>query len=84
LNFAVTNGYQVAAAFLDAMGDGLQCMTYSLAYSPFARVGGNCWDVILRFNDPVVIERASREYRMTVDIADVMPVTVGRLRRWAG
>jgi hypothetical protein len=84
LNFVATNGYQVAAAFLDAMGDGLQFIDYRTDYSPFARVGGNCWDVILRFNDPATSARAPREYRMTVDIADVMPVTVGRLRRWAG
>ena len=83
LNFTVTNGYQVAAAFLDAMHDGLQFIGYRTEYSPFARVGGMCWDVILQFNDPTRGSRSPREYRMTVDIADVLPVTVGRLRRWA-
>jgi hypothetical protein len=83
VNFAATNGYQVAAAFLDAMRDGLQYIGYRTEYSPFARVGGMCWDVIVQFNDPKKGSRAKREYRMTVDIADVMPVTVGRLRRWA-
>lgn len=83
LNFSVTNGYQVAAAFVDAMHDGLQFTGYRTEYSPFARVGGMCWDIVLQFNDPKRSARAPREYRMTVDIADVMPVTVGRLRRWA-
>lgn len=83
LNFTATNGYQVAAAFLDAMHDGLQFMGYRTEYSPFARVGGLCWDVILLFNDPSRSTRAPREYRMTVDIGDVLPVTVGRMRRWA-
>jgi uncharacterized LabA/DUF88 family protein len=83
LNFAATNGYQVAVAFLDAMHDGLQYVSYRTEYSPFARVGGMCWDIVLQFNDPIRSTRARREYRMTVDIADVMPVTVGRLRRWA-
>ena len=83
LNFTATNGYQVAAAFLDAMHDGLQFIGHRTEYSPFARVGGLCWDVILRFNDPARGSRAPREYRMTVDIGDVLPVTVGRLRRWA-
>lgn len=83
VNFTATNGYQIAAAFLDAMHDGLQYLGYRTEYSPFARVGGMCWDVIVQFNDPKKGSRAPREYRMTVDIGDVMPVTVGRLRRWA-
>jgi hypothetical protein len=82
ISFIATNGYQVAAAFLDAMHDGLQYSDFRTEYSPFARVSGNCWDVIVRFNDPADSKRAPVEYRMTVDIADVLPVTVGRLRRW--
>lgn len=83
LNFAATNGYQVAAAFMDAMGDGFEYAQYRTEYSPFARVSGLCWDVIVQFIDPTEDARAMREYRLTVDIADVMPVTVGRLRRWS-
>ena len=84
VNFVATNGYQVAAVFMDAMGDGLRYASYRTEYSPFARVDSNCWDVILVFNDPARTRRAPREYRMTVDIAEPFPVTVGRLRRWAG
>ena len=84
LNFAATNGYQIAAAFLDAMNDNLAYSDYRLEYSPFARVGGNCWDLILCFRDPVKGARAIREYRLTVDVVDTLPVTVGRLRSWAG
>ena len=83
VNFAATNGYQVAAAFMDAMGDGFEYAQYRTEYSPFARVSGLCWDVIVQFVDPSEDQRAMREYRLTVDIADVMPVTVGRLRRWS-
>jgi hypothetical protein len=84
LNFAATNGYQVSAAFLDAMNDGLEYCDYRLEYSPFARVGGNCWDIVLCFRDPEDSRRADREYRLTVDVVEVLPVTVGRLRAWAG
>ena len=84
LNFAATNGYQIAAAFLDAMNDNLSYVDYRMEYSPFARVGGNCWDLILCFRDPVKGARAMREYRLTVDVVDTLPVTVGRLRSWAG
>ena len=83
VNFAATNGYQVAASFMDAMSDGFEYAQYRTEYSPFARVSGLCWDVILQFTDPSEDQRAMREYRLSVDIADVMPVTVGRLRRWS-
>ncbi len=83
VNFAATNGYQVAAAFMDAMADGFHYANYRTQYSPFARVSGLCWDVVVQFIDPSEDQRAMREYRLTVDIADVMPVTVGRLRRWS-
>lgn len=84
LNFCATNGFQAAMAFADAMADGMEFEDYRLEYSPFARVSGGCWDVVIVFRDPVRGRRALREYRLTVDIGDVMPVSVGRLRRWAG
>ena len=82
INLAATNGYQIARSFLDALNDGLEYQTYRTEYSPFGRVGGNCWDVILRFVAPRG-RRGAREYRFTVDVADVVPVTVGHIRRWA-
>ena len=82
LNLAATNGYQIAMAFLDALNDGLQYQTYGTEYSPFSRVGGNCWEIVLRFKDPVRSTRGAREYRFTIDVADTLPVAVGRVRRW--
>ena len=52
-------------------------------FSPFARVSGECWDVIVRFADPQETTRSAREYRICVDVSDAQPVTVGRVRRWA-
>ena len=83
INLAATNGYQIARSFLDAMNDGLDYQSYRTEYSPFGRLGGNCWDVILRFAAPRG-RRQAREYRFTIDVADVVPVTVGHIRRWAG
>jgi predicted RNA polymerase sigma factor len=83
LNLAATNGYQIAMAFLDALNDGLQYQTYGTEYSPFSRVGGNCWEIVLRFKDPARATRGAREYRFTIDVADTLPVAVGRVRRWA-
>ncbi len=83
LNFAATNGFQIAAAFVDAMGSAMEFVSHRLEYSPFSRVGGNCWDIVLTFRDPNRSVRAGVEYRFTVDVADSLPVTVGRTRRWA-
>ena len=52
-------------------------------FSPFARVCGESWDVIVRFADPQQTTRSAREYRICVDVSDAQPVTVGRVRRWA-
>jgi len=83
LGYAAVNGYQVATAFLDAMHDGLQFATARLEFSPFARVSGECWDVILRFTDPQRLSRSAREYRICVDVIDAQPVSVGRVLRWS-
>ncbi|MEI6374514.1 MAG: S8 family serine peptidase [Actinomycetes bacterium] len=82
LNHAVTGGYQVATAFLDAMADGLSFASYRAEYSPFARVNGLCWDVVLVFVDPTDERRGGVEYRFTIDVAAVLPVSVGKVRRW--
>lgn len=83
LGYAAVNGYQVATAFLDAMHDGLQFAAAGVEFSPFARVSGECWDVILRFTDPQRTTRSAREYRICVDVIDAQPVTVGRVLRWS-
>lgn len=83
LNLAATNGYQIAMSFLDALNAGFEYESYGTEYSPFSRVGGNCWEIILRFKDPAHPTRGAREYRFTIDVADTLPVAVGRVRRWA-
>ena len=46
------------------------------------RVGGECWDVTLRFSDPENGHRAPRVFRHAVDVSDVLPVTVREVRAW--
>jgi hypothetical protein len=51
--------------------------------SAICRPGSDCQDVILRFFDPhKKTERAVQMYRFTVDVSDVLPVTVGEVRSW--
>ena len=57
--------------------------TMEVERSPICRPDSDCWDVKLTFFDPSkVFERARKEYRVTVDVGDVITVTVGDVRAW--
>jgi cyanobactin maturation PatA/PatG family protease len=82
LNYAVTNAFQVAATFSDAIVAGMQLDEISVEKSPFCRMDSDCWDVKLKFFDPENSNRAKRIYRYTVDVSDLIPVTMGEVRSW--
>jgi cyanobactin maturation PatA/PatG family protease len=81
LNYTATNAFQAAQVWLE------QSKPYTLDQieverSPYCRVDSDCWDVKLSFFDPEN-DRVAREiYRFTIDVSDVMPVTLGEVRRW--
>ncbi|MBQ4797523.1 peptidase S8, partial [Pectobacterium versatile] len=51
--------------------------------SPVSRPESDCWDVVLEFFNPKERLTAARKlYRYTIDVSDVMPVTIGTLRSW--
>lgn len=83
LNFAATNAYQTNVAFAEAAGRNLALDSITVAKSPICRPDSDCWDVQLLMFDPENERRASRVYRYTVDVSDVLPVTVGTVRTWA-
>ncbi len=82
LNFAATNAFQAATVFSEALGAGMQLEAVETEPSPFARADADAWDVKLRFFDPENTRRARRVYRFTVDVSDLMPVTLGDVRSW--
>lgn len=82
LNFAATNAYQAAAAFADAARRKLELYRIDVRKSPICRPDSDCWDVQLVMFDPENDRRAGRFYRYTVDVSEVLPVTVGRTREW--
>jgi hypothetical protein len=51
--------------------------------SPFCRLNSNCWDVKLKFFDPENARRAKKIYRFTIDVVNIMPVTLGAVRSWS-
>ena len=83
LNFAATNAYQAQRAFAKSAGRNLALDTITVVKSPICRPDSDCWDVQLQMFDPENERRASRVYRYTVDVSEVLPVTVGEVRSWA-
>ena len=82
LNFAATNAFQVAKAFAQAVAEGRQLKSIEVVKSPVCRLYSDCWDVKLKFFDPDHGQRAKRVCRLTVDVSDLMPVTLGEVRTW--
>ncbi|MCB1494152.1 MAG: PatA/PatG family cyanobactin maturation protease [Bauldia sp.] len=83
INFAATNAYQAATAFADGVTRRLELYRIGVKKSPICRPDSDCWDVQLVMFDPENDRRAGRFYRFTVDVSEVMPVTVGLMRSWA-
>ena len=82
LNFAATNAFQAATVFSEALGLGMQLENIETEPSPFARIDADAWDVKLKFFDPENTRRARKVYRFTVDVSEMMPVTLGEVRSW--
>jgi cyanobactin maturation PatA/PatG family protease len=83
MNFAATNAFQTRLAFVESAGRNLALDGIKVVKSPICRPDSDCWDVQLQMFDPENERRASRIYRYTVDVSEVLPVTVGPVRSWA-
>jgi cyanobactin maturation PatA/PatG family protease len=85
LNFAATNAIQAATAFRSALLKKPPYMLDSITVerSPFCRIDSDCWDVVIKFFDPENLTRSKLNYRFTVDVSDIMPVTLGPVRSWS-
>jgi hypothetical protein len=83
LNYSATNAFQSAQVWSEASSAGMQLDTINVEKSPFGRMDSDCWDVKLRFFDPENDRRARKIYRFTIDVSDIMPVTIGTVRSWS-
>jgi len=71
-------------SFQDAVDKGLVLDTTEVERSPICRPGSECWDVKITFFNPSErLTQARHVHRFTVDVSDVIPVTVGPVRSWA-
>ena len=74
----------VVNVFESALREEMELDIIEVERSPICRPDSDCWDVKLTFFDPRrQFERARRVYRFTVDVSDVCPVTVGKVRSWS-
>lgn len=83
LNFAATNTFQAASTFESAIVSGMELDSIEVEKSPFCRINSNCWDVKLKFLDPENSSRAKKVFRFTLDVVNIMPVTLGEVRSWS-
>lgn len=84
INYAATNAMNIEKIFEAALKDNMELDAIEVERSPICRLDSDCWDVKLTFFNPGrVFEQAKKVYRFTVDVSDVCPVMVGKVRSWS-
>ena len=83
LNFSATNAFQASTAIAAATGDERVLDKIAVTKSPICRPDSDCYDVRLSFFDPENNQRSNRIYRFTIDVSEVIPVTIGEVRSWS-
>jgi len=84
VNFAATNAFEVERVYEQAIRGSMALDSISVEPSAISPPNTNCWDVKLAFFFPEQPQSTlRREYRFTVDVADVVPSTVGPMRSWS-
>lgn len=83
LNFSATNAFQVSQVMASAAQGDLELDTINVRKSPVCRPDSDCYDIEIGFFDPRNVNVATKIYRFTVDVSDVMPVTIGDVRAWS-
>lgn len=82
LNYSATNAVQIANVIESTTRQALDLDTIMVKKSPVCRPDSDCYDVEIAFFNPDNTNVASRIYRFTVDVSDVVPVTIGTVRSW--
>ena len=83
INFAATNAFAFEKVYESALREKMELESINVVRSPICRPGSDCWDVEVYFFYPErQVQTVRRVYRFTVDVSDVVPVTVGPTRSW--
>jgi cyanobactin maturation PatA/PatG family protease len=83
INFAATNAFAFEKVYESALRERMELESISVVRSPICRSGSDCWDVEVYFFYPErQVQTVRRVYRFTVDVSDIVPVTIGPTRSW--
>ena len=83
VNYAATNALQVEKVFESAIKESMALDSIEVERSPLGRPDSDCWDVKIHFFYPGrQVQTVRKVFRFTVDVSDVVPVTVGPTRSW--
>ena len=83
LNYAGTNLVNLMEILLKMLQANHTLDAIDAERSTVCRPGSDCWDVLLSFFDPAKPMQTVRwTHRYTVDVSEVIPVTVGETRSW--
>lgn len=80
LNYAATNAFQAAEVIAAATAEGRDLDRIAVHKSPVCRPDSDCYDVELSFFNPDNTNVAARVFRFTIDVSDVIPVSIGTTR----
>ncbi|MCP4119830.1 MAG: PatA/PatG family cyanobactin maturation protease [Desulfobacteraceae bacterium] len=84
LNFAATRALEIRQVFESAVENEMRFTDIRVNQLNFQRPGSQCREVVLMFSDPKKpSRRAGRRYGFTVDVSEVIPVTIGEVRSWS-
>ncbi len=82
LNYSATNAVQIVDVVRVSTQHQLELDTIEVKKSPICRINSECYDVELSFFQPNNMNMANRVFRFTIDVSEVIPVTVGTVRSW--
>jgi hypothetical protein len=83
INFTATNAFEMGTIFASAVQEKMELDRIGVVPSPIGRPGSDCWDVEVYFFYPErQVQTVRKVYRFTVDVSDLVPVTVGSMQSW--
>lgn len=82
INYLVTNPTQLAWSAGIVIQTGFCFDSFSVHRSTLSRPYSDCWDIDLVFRDSNRPHRARLVHRHSVDVGDLLPVSIGSPRTW--
>ena len=83
LNYSAMNALRTKMIFSEMARDKMRLDSVEVDASSICRPESQCLDITYRFFSPTeVLTRAREVFQYTIDVSDIVPVPVGKLRRW--